>query len=199
MLSTLARFSVRRRRLMVFGIWIPFAIAIIAASSAIGPDFRTEMGMPAGEANQAQLLLSEENPNEGGVSSQLVFQTAKTIDDPLVVKVINEALVAVEKINNVDVNSPYKVMSQVNRDRTIAFAQLSVPRLTQADYLSLAQRSRRQLLQSPLQVSTSNTAALCFRKWNYQRAKHSEFLQPSSSSFLRSARLLQWAFPSELR
>jgi RND superfamily putative drug exporter len=143
MLSSLARFSVRRRRLMVFGIWIPFAIAIVAASSAIGPDFRTEMGMPAGEASQAEQLLSAANPNEGGVSSQLVFQTAKTIDDPTVVKAISDALTAVGKINQVDVNSPYTMASQVNRDRTIAFAQLSIPQLTQAEYLTLGDEIKK--------------------------------------------------------
>ena len=137
MLSALARFSVRHRRLMVFGIWIPFAIAIVAASSAIGPDFRTEMALPSSEARQAEALLAQANPNEGGITSQLVFQTSKTIDDPSVKKAINDALAAVGKISNVDVNSPYKMMNQVNRDRTIAFAQLSVPRLTQTGFISL--------------------------------------------------------------
>ena len=137
MLSSLARFSVRHKRIVVFAIWIPLAIGMVAASSAIGPDFRTEMGMPKSEARQAELLLASVNPNDGGVSSQLVFQSPSTIDSPQVKKAITDAIAAVDAIDQVDINTPYAVPSQVNKIRTIAFAQINVPRMTQAQYKTL--------------------------------------------------------------
>ena len=140
MLSTLARFSVRHRRLVVLGIWIPLAIAIVGASSAIGPDFRTEMAMPSSEARQAELLLAKVNPNQGGVSAQLVFKSSTSIDDPKVKAVITSAITAADAVNDVDINNPYVAQGQISQDRTIAFAQLSVPRLTQTQYVTLADK-----------------------------------------------------------
>ena len=143
MLSSLARFSVRHRRLVVLGIWIPLAIAIVGASSAIGPDFRTEMAMPSSEARQAELLLAKVNPNQGGVASQLVFQSSTSIDDPKVKVAITAAITAADAIGDVDINSPYTAPGQISQDRTIAFAQLSVPRLTQTQYVSLGEKIKK--------------------------------------------------------
>ena len=137
MLSSLARFSVRHKRIVVFAIWIPLAIAMVFASSAIGPDFRTEMAMPQSEARQAEHLLAQVNSNQGGVSSQLVFQVSTTIDDPEVKKAISDAIAAVDAIDQVDINTPYVAQNQVNKTRTIAFAQISVPRLNQAQFKTL--------------------------------------------------------------
>jgi RND superfamily putative drug exporter len=151
MLSSLARFSVRHKRIVVFAIWIPLAIAMVFASSAIGPDFRTEMAMPQSEARQAEHLLAQVNPNQGGVSSQLVFQVSKTIDDAQVKKAITDAITAVDAIADVDINSPYSVPSQVNKNRTIAFAQISVPRLTQSEFSALG--SKIKDVTAPLRAS----------------------------------------------
>ena len=151
MLSSLARFSVRHKRIVVFVIWIPLAIAMVFASSAIGPDFRTEMAMPQSEARQAEHLLAQVNPNQGGVSSQLVFQVSKTIDDAQVKKAITDAITAVDAIADVDINSPYSVPSQVNKNRTIAFAQISVPRLTQSEFSALG--SKIKDVTAPLRAS----------------------------------------------
>ena len=151
MLSSLARFSVRHKRIVVFAIWIPLAIAMVFASSTIGPDFRTEMAMPQSEARQAEHLLAQVNPNQGGVSSQLVFQVSKTIDDAQVKKAITDAITAVDAIADVDINSPYSVPSQVNKNRTIAFAQISVPRLTQSEFSALG--SKIKDVTAPLRAS----------------------------------------------
>ena len=84
MLSSLARFCVRHKRIVVFAIWIPMAFAMVFASSAIGTEFRTEMSMPSSEAREAEELLAKANPNQGGISSQLVFRVKSSIDDPQV-------------------------------------------------------------------------------------------------------------------
>ena len=98
MLSKLARFSVRHPRFIVFGFWIPLAIGIVIASSGIGTNYRTEMGMPSGDASQAEALLQSANPNQGGFASQLVFKSSKTVDDPAVKKIIEDAITAVKAI-----------------------------------------------------------------------------------------------------
>ena len=68
MLSSLARFCVRHKRIVVFVIWIPLAIAMVLASSALGTDFNTEMAMPSSESRQAESVLARANPNQGGES-----------------------------------------------------------------------------------------------------------------------------------
>jgi RND superfamily putative drug exporter len=154
MLSSLARFSVRHKRIVVFAIWIPLAIAMVFASSAIGPDFRTEMAMPQSEARQAEQLLAQVNSNQGGVSSQLVFQVSTTIDDAEVKKAISDAIAAVDAIDQVDINTPYAVPSQANKNRTIAFAQISVPRLNQAELNTLG--TKIKAVTAPLRASGVN-------------------------------------------
>jgi putative drug exporter of the RND superfamily len=138
MLSSLARFCVRHRRVVVFVIWIPLAISMVFASSAIGPDFNTEMAMPSSEARQAEELLAKANPNQGGISSQLVFQVTSSIDDPQVKKAITDSISAVDAIDNVDISSPFDLQNQISKDRTIAFSEVNVPRKNFEEYKVLS-------------------------------------------------------------
>ena len=83
MLARFARFAVRRRRLMVFGIWIPIAIVVTAISATIGNAFTTTASPPPSESRDANELLSAANPTQAGITSQLVIKTTGiTIDDP---------------------------------------------------------------------------------------------------------------------
>ena len=75
MLAALARFSVRHRRIMVFGIWIPLLVVIGFASSLTGSDFATEFEIPASESNDVQTLLEANNPARAGFSGEIVFAT----------------------------------------------------------------------------------------------------------------------------
>ena len=143
MLSSLARFCVRHKRIVVFAIWIPMAIAMVFASSAIGTDFRTEMSMPSSEARQAEELLAQANPNQGGVSSQLVFQVKSSIDDPQVKKAISDAIAAVDAISNVDISSPFTLQNQISKDRKIAFSEINVPRRNLEEYKTLSDEIKR--------------------------------------------------------
>jgi RND superfamily putative drug exporter len=138
MLSSLARFCVRHKRIVVFVIWIPLAIAMVLASSAIGPDFHTEMSMPSSEASQAESILARANPNQGGQSSQLVFRTTSSIDEPQVRKTISEAIAAVDAIKDVDITSPFVLQNQISKDQKIAFSEVNVPRKNQEEYKALS-------------------------------------------------------------
>ena len=112
---------------MVLGIWLPLVIIISIASGAIGDGFRTEMELPASDARDAQEMISKVSPSDGGESSQIVFKSASTVDDPAVKAAIATALKEVATIPRLRVLSPYDVPNQVNPSRTIAFAQVTTP------------------------------------------------------------------------
>jgi len=140
MLASLARFAIRRRHLMVFGIWIPIAIVIAGFSGSIGSAFNTSMSQPNSESQQANDLLQSVNKNSAGVTSQIVFKATTTIDDPVIKKAITAALQKVSALKNIDVNSPYDFPNQVSPTRTIAFAQLNVPREQMNQFKIIAQK-----------------------------------------------------------
>jgi RND superfamily putative drug exporter len=128
MLISLARFSVRRRRLMVFAIWTPLAILLAISSSAAGPAFETSMDLPSGEARQVNEILEAINTVQAGVSSQIVFRAEGGISDPAVKKNIAQVLEQVAMLPNVEVAGPYDFPNQISREGTIAYATVNVPR-----------------------------------------------------------------------
>jgi RND superfamily putative drug exporter len=139
MLSSLARFCVRHKRTVVFGIWIPLAIAMVFASSTFGTEFNTEMAMPSSESRQAESVLARANPNQGGESSQLVFRTTSSIDDPQIKKTISDAIAAVDAISDVDITSPFVLENQISKDRKVAFSEVNVPRRNLEEYKTLGE------------------------------------------------------------
>lgn len=128
MLRRLATFAVHHKRLMVFGIWLPLTILIVVGSTTIGSNFRTEMAMPSSEARQAEEMLSSVQSGDAGVNGQLVIKTDKTVVDASIKKKFTDALDVIAKIPNVSVKSPYENPAQINQGKTIAFAEISVPR-----------------------------------------------------------------------
>ena len=128
MLRRLASFSVRHKRLMVFGIWLPLTILIAVGSTSIGSNFRTEMAMPSSEARQAEEMLSSVQSGDAGVNGQIVIKTDKTVIDASIKKEFTAALDVIAQIPNVSVKSPYESPTQINQSKTIAFAEISVPR-----------------------------------------------------------------------
>ncbi|MFM8553786.1 MAG: MMPL family transporter [Acidimicrobiales bacterium] len=144
MLRRLATFSHRRRRLMVFGIWIPVVVIAAVLSGAVGNSFRTEFTLPDSDSNVATALLESASRSEAGINSQIVVKTPGTIDDPAVKKAFTEALakVAAIDITEISVTGPYELPTQVNRDRTIAFAQISIPRSDRNTWIPVADAIR---------------------------------------------------------
>ena len=128
MLRRLAKFSVRHRKLMVFGIWLPLAVIITMGSGAVGNDFRTEFSQPNSEAAVAQEMLAKVSPGEGGITSQVVVKTDKGIDDPTVKAALGKAVADLAGLPGVSVQGPYEFANQVSRDRTIAFIQVNSAR-----------------------------------------------------------------------
>jgi RND superfamily putative drug exporter len=77
MLSSIARFCVRRRRLVVFGLWIPLFFVVGALTGAAGGNFRTDFVLPESESREVQELLEAVNPTAAGFSAQIVFKSER--------------------------------------------------------------------------------------------------------------------------
>jgi putative drug exporter of the RND superfamily len=128
LLRRLAIFAVRHKRLMVFGIWLPLTILIAVGSSTVGSNFRTEMAMPNSDARQAEEMLASVQSGDAGINGQIVIKTDKTVMDAAVQKEFTTALDLIAKIPEVTVKSPYESPTQINQNKTIAYAEISVPR-----------------------------------------------------------------------
>ena len=74
MLARIARWSFRRRRLMVFAIWLPLVVVALGASGAAGTNFHTSFDLPGGEAKEVQDILSAQvSEEDAGFVAQIVF------------------------------------------------------------------------------------------------------------------------------
>lgn len=126
MLSRIARFCVRRRRLVVFGIWIPVIVAVGMASNTLGSNFSTEFSLPASESSDVQKLLEANAPERAGFTGQIVFSAEQGVNDPEVRAAMTSLFDAVAQLDGIGVASPYDQPSQINATGTTAFAQLDV-------------------------------------------------------------------------
>ena len=142
MLAALARFSVRHRRVMVFGIWIPLLLIIGFASSKTGSDFATEFEIPASESNDVQMLLEANNPDRAGFSGEIVFTTPTGVDADQVKSAMTELFAKVGQLEGVTVTSPYDVQGQINMSRTTAFASIDATIRSQTDLIALGNQIR---------------------------------------------------------
>ena len=142
MLAALARFSVRHRRVMVFGIWIPLLLIIGFASSKTGSDFATEFEIPASESNDVQMLLEANNPDRAGFSGEIVFTTPTGVDADQVKNAMTELFAKVGQLEGVTVTSPYDVQGQINTSRTTAFASIDATIRSQTDLIALGNQIR---------------------------------------------------------
>jgi len=126
MLANVARFCVRRRRLVVFGIWIPLIIVISALSSIAGSNFSTKFSLPKSESSEVFKLLSDNAPTLAGFSGQIVVRAEQGITDSAVQTALAKVFDKVEEIDGVSIISPYAQVSQISRKGNIAFAQVDI-------------------------------------------------------------------------
>jgi RND superfamily putative drug exporter len=143
MLARLARWSFRRRKLMVFGIWLPLLIGLSVVSGAVGTGYSTSFDLPPSEARDVQdILTSGGSAEEAGDVAQIVFTAPQGTDDPEVVAAMTTLFDEVAKIPGLKVTSPYSPEgAQFNsRVAPISFAQLSFAERDQAGYLELSEQ-----------------------------------------------------------
>jgi RND superfamily putative drug exporter len=140
MLVSLARFCVRHRRLVVFGIWIPLFVVAGTLAGAMGGNFRTDFVLPKSEAREVQELLEKANPNKAGFSAQVVFKSEAGIDNPSTKATLEDFLTEVGAFDGVDTLSPYQNPQQVSASGKIAFARLDISNRSQSEGIELADK-----------------------------------------------------------
>jgi putative drug exporter of the RND superfamily len=141
MLASLARWSFRHRRLMVFGIWLPLLIGLSVVSGAVGTDYRTSFDLPDSETKAVvDTLESVGNAEEAGDIAQIVFTAPQGTDDPEVRAAMEGLFAEVEQLEGVNVTSPYSPEgAQLNSQTApISFAQIAFTMREQAEYIALA-------------------------------------------------------------
>jgi putative drug exporter of the RND superfamily len=139
MLTKIARFSVRHKRVVVFGIWIPAAIIIAIISGITGSAFSTSMDLPESESRDVINILEQVNPQQAGGSAQIVFSSSIGFKDPALQKSINDVLAKVDAITDVDVAGPFATPGQVSQNGKIAFARVETKQMTVEEMASLAE------------------------------------------------------------
>jgi len=140
MLAALARFSVRHRRIMVFGIWIPALIIVGVLSGRMGSDFSTQFELPKSEANDVQKLLESNSPSKAGFSGEIVFASPNGVNSDDVVAALAPFFDKVDALQGVTVTSPFSETSQgqINQAGTTGFASLDVSLRSQSELIELS-------------------------------------------------------------
>ncbi len=140
MLAALARFSVRHRRIMVFGIWIPLLVIVGMLSGKMGSDFSTQFELPKSEANDVQKLLEASSPEKAGFSGEIVFSSANGVNSDEVVAALTPFFDNVESLPGVTVTSPFSetAQGQINQAGTTGFASIDVSLRSQSEIMSLS-------------------------------------------------------------
>lgn len=140
MLARLARWSFRRRRVMVFAIWVPLLIGLSLVSGALGSDYRTSFTLPDSESKMVQETLQGiGNGEQAGMVAQIVFTAPQGTTDPAVVDAMTGLFDEVAQLPGVSVTSPYSPEGARFNSATepISFAQLSVTERDQQQMLQL--------------------------------------------------------------
>ena len=149
MLARLARLSFRRRRLMLFGIWIPLLIALNAIGGALGTDYHTELTQPDSESKLVtDALKAAGSAEDAGFPASIVFTATQGNDDPAVRAAMSGLFTSVDSIDGVKVVSPFSPEGQrlnspaANPTNTlgvdVSFAQVTITKRDQAATMELA-------------------------------------------------------------
>ena len=172
MLSRLARWCVRHRKVVVFAIWIPLFVALGVTSSVVGSDFHTQMQLPSGEARDVFRLLESVSKEQAGFDSQIVVKATQGINDPAVKTALTDLFTKVDAIPGVQVTSPYDApKQQISADGTIGFAQLKITERTQTQFAALADRIQGLGAATPTQMTPGHTLQIEYGGQAFQKVK----------------------------
>jgi RND superfamily putative drug exporter len=142
-LARLARFSFRRRRLMLFAIWVPVLVLLNVVGGAVGTNYHTDFNQPDSESKHVQdALQNAGNKADAGFPAQIVFTAPQGTDDPAVKAAIEPFLAQVATIPGVSVISPYSPEGESFNSKTkpISFAQMSYTKRSQSSAMDLAKQ-----------------------------------------------------------
>ncbi len=145
MLARLARWSFRRRRTMVFAIWLPLVIGLSVLGGVTGTGFTSSQSLPDSESKNVQDALQNVGSGErAGDVAQIIFTAPQGTVDPQVRQAMTSFFERVDKIAGVEVTSPYSEQGAqfTAKTGTIAFAQIAFAKRTQAQYIELSKQIR---------------------------------------------------------
>jgi RND superfamily putative drug exporter len=129
---------------MVFAIWLPLLVGLSAISGALKTDYHTDFTQPDSESKQVQDAFAKAGDKTAdGIPAQIVFTAPQGIQDPAVKAAMSSFFADIEDEANfpgINVKSPYTEQgaAQVSGDKPIAFADLSVGRRTQTEFIAVA-------------------------------------------------------------
>ncbi|HQZ34854.1 MAG TPA: MMPL family transporter [Ilumatobacteraceae bacterium] len=143
MLVRLARFSFRKRWLMVFGIWLPLLIGLNIVGGALGTDYHTDFNQPDSESKLVQEAFQNVgNKEDAGFPAQIVFTAPQGNTDPEVKAAMEGLFAQVDAIENVKLVSPFSEEGARQNSpagtptntlgEDVSFAQLTVARMDQS-------------------------------------------------------------------
>jgi RND superfamily putative drug exporter len=126
-LERLAQFCYRRRGRVLIG-WIVVLIALNVLANAVQADYRANQSLPDSESKDVQDLLEKASPNRAGYQAQIVFRADQGVEDPAVRNDMESLFATVDKLEGVDVVSPYALDGerQVSDNGRIGFAELNI-------------------------------------------------------------------------
>ncbi len=145
MLARLARWSFRRRRTMVFAIWLPLVIGLSVLGGVAGTGFTSSQSLPDSESKNVQDALQNVGSGErAGDVAQIIFTAPQGTVDPQVRQAMTSFFERVDEIAGVEVTSPYSEQGAqfTAKTGTIAFAQIAFAKRTQAQYIELSKQIR---------------------------------------------------------
>ncbi|MEY2400651.1 MAG: putative drug exporter of the superfamily [Ilumatobacteraceae bacterium] len=144
MLARIARFSFRKRWIMVFAIWLPLLFGLSAISGALKTDYHTDFTQPDSESKQVQDAFANAGDNTAdGIPAQIVFTAPQGIQDPAVKDAMTSFFNDIDDEANfpgINVKSPYSEQgsAQISTTKPIAFGDLSVGKRTQTQFMAVA-------------------------------------------------------------
>ena len=157
-LARLARFSVRRRGLVLVGWGAALALAA-GLTAAFGAEFAADYSVPGSDSQRAQELLDQRFPDRAGDTVDVVVQADSGVQDPAVVSDVKALLADLAKQPHVaSVEDPYANPTAIAPDGRTLVAQLrydvtnfvDVPVEDTEAMIALAEESERDGLQVAL-------------------------------------------------
>ena len=139
MITSLARFCVRRNWIVVFAIWVPVVVVVNVVAGVVGSAFSTDFTPPESESADVIDQIEAVSPERAGFTAEVVFEAAQRVDDPAVVDAMNGLFAQIADLDGIEVISPYESEGQISADGTIAFAQLNITDRDQTEFLELAE------------------------------------------------------------
>lgn len=184
------------RKLVVFGVWIPIFIALSAASGAAGSNFHTEIKLPSGEARDVFELLKTVSQEAAGFDAEIVFYAPNGVNTDEVNSSLTAFFDKVEKLEGVDVTSPYVSSDpEISDDGTIGVARLKITERSQEAARDLADEIRALGAKVPVTQADGSKLQIEYGSWVFSKF---EFPASEALGIIAAVVILVLAFGSIL-